>query len=129
MLAGDCRTWRPSVAPTLWTVLRLGTLHALWRSRSATGEVACTAAGVACQIIHGVRRCITLEWQRVITDIRRQSDTCAGSFRGRDPHLSREEFEERWCTSSAICRIDTDSSRPKLDIALDTRRPVPLPEG
>lgn len=129
MLAGDCRTWRPSVAPSLWTVLRLATLHALWRSRSARSQVACTAAGVACQIIHGVRHCITLEWQRVISDIRRESNTCAESFRGRDPRMSREDFEERWCTSSAICRITTDSGRSKLDIVFGPRRPIPLPVG
>jgi hypothetical protein len=129
MLAGDHGAWQPSLAPTLWEHLRLGTLHALWTSRAASGEVACTAAGVACRIIHGVQRCINLEWKRVISDIRREADTCAGSFRGRDPQMPRADFEGRWCIGDAICKVIEDGGQPKLKMLLRPNQPVPLPVG
>jgi hypothetical protein len=129
MLAGDYGAWQPSLAPGLWQILRLGTLYALWTSRAANDEVACTAAGVVCRIIHGVKRCISLEWKRVISDIRREAHTCAGSFRGRDPQMSREEFEGRWCIGDAICKVIADGGRPKLEVLLRPNHPVALPVG
>jgi hypothetical protein len=131
MLAGDCRAWRPSVAAELWTILRLATLHALWTSRGTPGTeagVTITAAGVVCRIVHGVRGSIKREWQRVVADIRRESGTCAGLLRGRNPQMPRKEFEKRWCCSAAICRVTEEAEQaPQLQIGLAPGHPVLLP--
>jgi hypothetical protein len=45
------------------------------------------------------------DWQRVVSDVVLVAGTSRSWFLGRDPVISQQEFEARWCRNSVVARV------------------------
>jgi hypothetical protein len=156
MLAGHYSSWAPAGADSserrlLWATLRASLVYAVWYERcrrrrghaaaggedgaegsDGSGAVAAAARAHAAAIVEHVvtimRGCMRRDWARVVEDPRTATSVCSSWFRGRDPTLSREDFEERWLDPLALaaqgswCCIEGD----RLRVVLSSQVPVAL---
>lgn len=133
LLADDRRGgWNPpaNLLP-LWHRLRLLVISKLWSAYS-TGHLQpgshISAAHVAARVLAAARALMRRDWLLVVTDLRQESDVLSDWLRGRQPSLSRADFDSRWCHNSILCRLaDADAAQP--DILWTAVHPVPLPQG
>lgn len=130
VLLADCHTvWRPPCKhlQQLWTVLRLSTLHALWKTR-AVAAVANPPlplpppAAVVAAAVRGVRRLIQLDYTRVVVDARGLTNASSAWFAGRDPRLGLDEFLRRWGRGGVLCSVEG----PQLQLHFTAAHPAGL---
>jgi hypothetical protein len=141
LLLGDRRQdeggpWQP--LPThagMWNRLRVAWLGTVWEARCeqlgrpgepplpAQARAHATAAALLARI-NGAAR---LHWRRVESDVRLLAPAYPSSwFRGRDPALTQEAFQEDWGMGDRFC---TSGAQPRLwvDWGVSATVPVPLP--
>lgn len=125
-LADDLSTWQPPRQLVgLWGLLRVTMLKRIWRARCAcvlggAAPTSYTAAAVVDGFVGEIRSLILQDWLRVEGDIRQLSGVCPSWFRGRDPALPEERFQQWWCTE----RVLASFAAGRLTVHL-ARRSVP----
>ena len=117
--------WKPAAElSSLWTLLRVATLHAVWHCRSWREElVGSFAAAAVSRIVDFLQTSIERDWLRASMDVRLLSELPADYFRGRDPQLATEDFAARWTPNSVLCSIVSGS----LVVHISLQAPVPVP--
>ena len=125
LLVGDLRPWDPGDAAQrkLWTVLRCSFLRAVWVLRCTRGLTDPAAhfgpAAVAARMVRIVRSIISVQWRRVVLDLRPPAGQVT-----RGTRLTLEAFERQWCQgSSPLCQV----AAGKLSVILSTTAPIPAP--
>ena len=128
-LADDRRAWSPAPALNLlWQRVRLAMLAALLaahRAGHAHPTTLQTARGVAARILAQLRAACQRDWVLVSGGLRRAGGAPSAWYRGRDPHLTREAFQERWCHRGVLCSLTAGDGEPLIHWS--TTVPVPLP--
>ena len=125
-LADDHSTWQPpSQLLGLWVLLRVTMLKRVWLARCACvmgggAATSFTAAAVVDGFVAEIRSLIQQDWLRVQGDIRQLSGVCPSWFRGRDPALPEERFQQWWCTEGVLASL----AGPALTVHL-SRQSVP----
>jgi hypothetical protein len=130
LVADEPGVWAPRTElAELWTVLRVEFLHAVWglRSQREAGGSAVQPAAVAMVVVARLRRSMELDWQRVSGDVRKLSRACASWFRGRDPALSQEQFQQRWGPAGVLCSVAGEGAVAAMHVRLSPTFPVPVP--
>jgi hypothetical protein len=107
LLRDDDVGWRPPPQLSyLWLHLRLCFLQSLWVVRcQSAGTASHTAQAVVGRFVAVLHQQISRDWQRVVSDIRWDNGMPASWFRGRDPTMTREEFERRWCVRGVVAAV------------------------
>ena len=125
LIADDQSAWAPQSAPTLWTQLRIATLHAIWHCRSWRDDGDCPAARVVRSLTSAIRR----DWARVTLDLRQTAAASASlpvlAPRDRDPSLSLACFKSSWCHRNVLCSVQDDP--PAMTLLLSHLLPIPIP--
>lgn len=125
-LADDHSTWQPpSQLLGLWVLLRVTMLKRVWLARCACvmgggAATSFTAAAVVDGFVAEIRSLIQQDWLRIQGDIRQLSGVCPSWFRGRDPALPEERFQQWWCTEGVLASL----AGPALTVHL-SRQSVP----
>ena len=140
LLADDHRVWAPAPArAALWARLRLAVLQAIWRVRCYRhlhgGDVHSRLAGPAVlQAIEDVRFAIQQDWMRVekgSSGIVAESGLPTSWFRGRDPTLKQQQFEDKWAYRGVLCSVEPPESptgQPRLSLKIHAAwATVPVP--
>jgi len=130
VLADDPVAWPGGTLPgaqvmQVWTRLRTAYLHAVWMARDSLGhdDPSAHAAAVAAEVVVGLGDQMRGDWFRVTGDIRTATSVCGSWFRGRDPAIRRELFEQRWTLGGALCRLQGES----MTVLFSTSHPVQAP--
>ena len=105
-LADDRRAWAPDPGlQLLWQRLRLAMLACLLAAHHA-GHAHLTAQqtawGIAAQILAQMRAACKRNRLLVGGGLRRAGVTYSTWYRGRDPRLLMEAFQERWCHRAGL---------------------------
>jgi hypothetical protein len=128
-LADDRRVWTPAPALLpLWQRLRLAmlaSLHAAHRAGHAHPTAQQTARGVAARALAQLRAAMQRDWILVGGGLRRAGGTHSAWYRGREPRLTREAFQERWCHRGVLCSLTAGGGEPLFHWSAAV--PVPLP--
>ena len=132
LLADDRRgPWQP--APqlgSLWQRLRLLVITQLWtayctaRSRP---DRQVTPAHIAARVLAAARDRMRRDWLLVGSDIRLRAGVLSHWLRGRQPAMTQEQFQQRWCHGDALCSLPEDVQEPPI-IHWTAMHPVPLPQ-
>ena len=132
LLADDRRgPWQP--APhlgSLWQRLRLLVITQLWtayctaRSRP---DRQVTPAHIAARVLAAARDRMRRDWLLVGSDIRLRAGVLSHWLRGRQPAMTQEQFQQRWCHADALCSLPEDMQEPPI-IHWTAMHPVPLPQ-
>jgi len=127
LLVGDLQQWDPGDAAQrrLWTVLRCAFIRAVWVLRCTRGLTDPAAhfgpAAVAARTVSIVRSIISVQWRRVVLDLRPVEGQTTT-----DTRLSLQAFERQWCGgSSPLCQVATG----RLSVLFSTTAPVPAPSA
>jgi hypothetical protein len=124
LLADDRRgPWQPAAGlDSLWQRLRLMVITQLWdaycRARSRP-EQPTQAAHIAARIISAARSQMRRDWLLVGSDIRLRAGVLSHWLRGRQPTMTAEVFQSRWCRPAEV----TEPPHMHWTAA----HPVPLP--
>jgi hypothetical protein len=113
----------------LWTRLRVTTLGAIWRIRTARADRRDGrpfAHRVIALVINKLTEAIARDWIRTQQDVRTLDDGsfCSAWWRGFDASLSQEAFEEQW--PPVFHRVQEQQGNKHLEIIL-TEENVPFP--
>ena len=132
LLADDRRgPWQPSPQlGSLWQRLRLLVITQLWtayctaRSRP---DRQVTPAHIAARVLAAARDRMRRDWLLVGSDIRLRAGVLSHWLRGRQPAMTQEQFQQRWCHGDALCSLPEDMQEPPI-IHWTAMHPVPLPQ-
>ena len=131
LLADDRRgPWQPSAdLVSLWQRLRLLVIAQLWTSycsaRSRPGHLT-SPAHIAARILTATREQMRQDWLLIGADIRLRAGVLSHWLRGRQPTMSAQQFQQRWCHADILCSLPADEGDPPL-IHWTAAHPVPLP--
>ena len=67
------------------------------------------------------------DWLLVGLDIRLRAGVLSHWLRGRQPTMTQEQFQQRWCHGHALCSLPEDVQEPPI-IHWTAMHPVPLPQ-
>ena len=67
------------------------------------------------------------DWLLVGSDIRLRAGVLSHWLRGRQPAMTQEHFQQRWCHGHALCSLPEDVQEPPI-IHWTAMHPVPLPQ-
>ena len=67
------------------------------------------------------------DWLLVGSDIRLRAGVLSHWLRGRQPAMTQEQFQQRWCHGDALCSLPEDMQEPPI-IHWTAMHPVPLPQ-
>ena len=127
LLADSYAAWQPqpSSLQFLWTNMRLTFLHSVWqlRCRRSLTHQPFGSLAVAGAVVRALRAAMQRDWTRVSRDLTRLEPAYQEWFRGRDPSLDRQAFEQRWAYRGVLCRVAGNS----LHLRLSLDGPVPAP--
>lgn len=120
-LLDDHRVWRPASIELrpLWTFLRLTLLYHVWAAASARSmdpQRQFTAASVVAATVAATRGVIKGDWLRCTQDVRALSGGCVHWFRGRDPSITEQAFEDRWCHGGVLATTFAGRLRVRLSL-------------
>ena len=131
LLADDRRgPWQPAAeCASLWQRLRLLVITQLWaaycRSRSQPGQPT-SSAHIAARVISAARTQMRCDWMLVGSDIRLRAGVLSHWLRGRQPKMTAEAFQSRWCHGEILCsRPEEETEAPRIHWS--AAHPVPLP--
>ena len=104
--------WSPSRGlGTLWYYLRVLMLHSLWLGRCSLGGTSNhTAQAVVSRLVAAVRHQVSMDWQRVKTDIRWGTGLPFTWFLGRDPRMTLQAFKAKWCKRGVLVSLPPEGS-------------------
>ena len=123
--------WQP--APqlgSLWQRLRLLVITQLWtayctaRSRP---DRRVTPTHIAARVLAAAKDRLRRDWLLVGSDIRLRAGVLSHWLRGRQPAMTQEQFQQRWCHGDALCSLPEDMQEPPI-IQWTAMHPVPLPQ-
>ena len=103
----------------------LACLLAAHRAGHAHPTAQQTARGVAARILAQMRAACKRDWLLVGGGLRRAGGMYSAWYRGRDPRLSVEAFQERWCHRAVLCSLTAAGGLPLYHWTSTV--PVPLP--
>jgi hypothetical protein len=137
LLADDRRSggWRPQPEhEALWGRLRVALLGPIWEARCAQAHLGRDAVGAAARanrtaaaVLRRLTRAATMDWQRVVSDIRFLSEECPSSwFRGRDPRLKLDTFLRQWSMGGRFCTASLQP-QPAFQLLVSLAWPVVAP--
>ena len=132
LLADEPFVWQPhpSSLQFLWTNMRLAFLASVWRlrcERSLTHR-SFDAHAVATAVVRVLRSAILRDWTRTKLYLTRLDASYCEWFRGRDPSLDMEEFEDRWSHGGVLCAVlHVPGSAPQLQLRITQTAPAPVP--
>jgi hypothetical protein len=133
LLADDPSVWQPcpSGLQFLWANMRLAFLASVWRlrcERSLTHRPF-GAHAVALAVVRTLRSAILRDWTRTTRDLTRLDASYSEWFRGRDPSLDMEQFEDRWVHGGVLCSVQQPApgSPAQLQLRLTQAAPMPVP--
>ena len=133
LLGGEDEVWapQPQEAAHLWRRLRVACIHSIWWCRSHRSIITTTGVSLATRasmmVVDHMQACIRRDYIRCNQDVRHMHPAVPSVwFKGRDPMLKQEDFEEDWCAGGYLADINSEDC---LIIKLTTRDPVPLPTG
>jgi hypothetical protein len=131
LLADDRRDpWRPATdLEGLWQILRLLVItqlrDAYCRARSRPDQPTVPAHIVA-RVISAARIQMRRDWLLVGSDNRLRAGVLSHWLRGRQPSLSAEAYQSRWCHRDVLCSLPALETEPPL-MHWTAAHPVPLP--
>ena len=67
------------------------------------------------------------DWLLVGSDIRLRAEVLSHWLRGRQPAMTQEHFQQRWCHGDALCSLPEDMQEAPI-IHWTAMHPVPLPQ-
>ena len=104
--------WAPADAlGSLWDYLRILMLHSLWTVRcSSAGTPSHTAHAVVSKLVAAVRHQVAMDWQRVESDIRWGTGLPFTWFLGRDPSMTTQAFQSKWCKRGVLVSLPAAGS-------------------
>jgi hypothetical protein len=118
VLADDHEGWKPAGGlHTLWTFLRLTMLGSVWavRCRAKAEHGAFHLQGVLAAFVAQVRAAILQDWLRVQQDVRLLAGVPPAWFAGRDPALTADRFQKKWCVRGVLASLEQEpGGRQKL---------------
>ncbi|BDA49659.1 hypothetical protein COCOBI_14-2790 [Coccomyxa sp. Obi] len=117
LLADDQRQWQPASQLTpLWHRLRLAATCQLWasyqRARHQTGAAE-SAGVVAARLLSSCRKAILGDWRLATVNVRTTSGVLSDWLRGRDPKLTREEFNVPYAFACDTMPIESTNCQQK----------------
>ena len=86
-----------------------------------------TPAHIAARVLAAARDRMRCDWLLVGSDIRLRAGVLSHWLRGRQPAMTQEQFQQRWCHGDALCSLPEDVQEPPI-IHLTATHPVPLPQ-
>ncbi|CAL5222518.1 g4893 [Coccomyxa viridis] len=131
LLADDRRgPWQPAAGlDSLWQRLRLPVITQLWdaycRARSRP-EQPTQPAHIAARVISAARIQMRRDWLLVGSDIRLRAGVLSHWLRGRQPTMTAEAFQSRWCHEEVLCSRPAEVTEPP-HMHWTAAHPVPLP--
>ena len=140
LLGDDQAEWNPAgpdgdlrehkLWPALWTRLRVALLGTIWHLRSHREAFDPAGAGLAplavALTVDTLVTALRRDWLRCTTDVRLLSSAFpADYFRGRDPALEGEDFEQLWGPPGLLW--DHAAPGPGITVKLSAAWPVPAP--
>ena len=131
LLADDRRgPWQPAArVDSLWQRLRLLVITQLWdaycRARSRP-EQPMQPAHIAARVISAARVQMRRDWLLVGSDIRLRAGVLSHWLRGRQPTMTAEAFQSRWCHEEVLCSRPAEVTEPP-HMHWTAAHPVPLP--
>ena len=132
LLADDRRgPWQPAPQlASLWQRLRLLVITQLWTAyctSRAPPDRQLTPAHIAARVLAAARDRMRRDWLLVGSDIRLRAGVLSHWLRGRQPAMTQEQFQQRWCHGDALCSLPEDVQEPPI-IHWTALHPVPLPQ-
>ena len=86
-----------------------------------------TPAHIAARVLAAARDRMRRDWLLVGSDIRLRAGVLSHWLRGRQPAMTQEQFQQRWCHGDALCSLPGDVQEPPI-IHWTAMHPVPLPQ-
>ena len=86
-----------------------------------------TPAHIAARVLAAARDRMRRDWLLVGSDIRLRAGVLSHWLRGRQPAMTQEQFQQRWCHGDALCSLPEDMQEPPI-IHWTAMHPVPLPQ-
>lgn len=127
-LADDESVWQPraELVP-LWELLRLTMLKSVWSVRCVARQgsrAGFTRSAAIAAFVREVRGLIRQDWATVEGDVRTMAGVPPSWFRGRDPTTTLAQFQEAWCVSGLLARVQPMAGAPHrhvLEVGLSVR--------
>ena len=131
LLADDRRgPWQPSAElASLWQRLRLQVIRQLWAAYCTAWsrpDRQMTPAHIATRVLAAARDQMRRDWCLVGSDIRLRAGMLSHWLRGRQPSMTQEQYQQRWCHGDVLCSLPEDMEEPP-HIHWTAAHPVPLP--
>ena len=95
------------------------------RSRSQP-EQPTLPAHIAARVISAARNQMRSDWLLVGSDIRLRAGVLSHWLRGRQPSMTAEAFQSRWCHGEVLCSRPAEEQEPP-HMHWSAAHPVPLP--
>ena len=117
LLADDRRgPWHPAAdLVSLWQRLHLLVITQLWvaycRCRSQP-EQPTLPAHIAARVISAAKDQMRSDWLLVGSDIRLRAGVLSHWLRGRQPSMTAEAFQSRWCHGEVLCSRPAEEQEP-----------------
>ena len=154
LLAADTSSWQLPTKALLetWHRLRLAVLHSIWlaaqiaRSQAAAPIAASSTADTQSTSASGtspaphfslasrmalktVIAMIQQDWIRCSEDVKQVSGVCSEWLRGRDPSMTLEAFQDRWCYNGVLASVnivETSLGRQQLELQVKLSSSCPV---
>ena len=85
-----------------------------------------TPAHIAARVLAAARDQMRRDRLLVWSDIRLRAGVLSHWLRGRQPSMTQEQFQQRWCHGDVLCSLPEDMEEPS-HIHWTAAHPVPLP--
>ena len=86
-----------------------------------------TAAHIAARVLAAARDRMRGDWLLMGSDIRLRAGVLSHWLGGRQPAMTQERFQQRWCHGDGLCSLPEDVQEPPI-IHWTAVHPVPLPQ-
>ena len=73
-----------------------------------------TPAHITARVLAAARDRMRRDWLLVGSDIRLRAGVLSHWLRGRQPAMTQEQFQQRWCHVDALCSLPEDVQEPPI---------------